>query len=135
MKIKSTLFLLFTLLCFEAQSQFEIGILNINKPPVMDSVLWRLRKLDSQHSQITGYRILIFQAIGRDANTKALETKSRFLNLFPQRVNEVELKYVYPRYEVVIGKYRERIDAYSDYKQIKRKFPNAIIIDAKFEKL
>lgn len=116
-------------------AQLEVGVLNINKPASLDSVLWRLRKLEGSERVVKGYRILLFQALGRDAERKSMDMKSKFLKSFPELSDQVEVKFSQPRYEVLVGKYLQRIDAYRSFKKLKRKFPNSLIVDAKFKNL
>jgi uncharacterized protein YxeA len=137
-KIMKKLFLIIAIVIigsFSTKSQVEVGILKINKPLHMDSVMMRLKKLDSQQKLITGYRIMIFNATGSNANEKSLEVKARFLTSFPKMSDKVDQVYEYPRYEVLVGKYKKRTDAFQDLQKIKKVFRNAIIIDSKFEHL
>ena len=85
--------------------------------------------LDSIHEQnlskgfVDGYTIQVYSGIKRE---DALNVKKKMGQSLPDLASEVE--YRQPNFRVRSGKYLTRLEAQQDYLQVKRHFPNAIVI-------
>lgn len=82
---------------------------------------------NSKNRGIEGYRIRIFSDNGQGANESQKRVKARFLSLFPDI-------HIYDRYEgsyykIYVGDFRTKRDALKILETIKRRFPDAFIID------
>lgn len=85
--------------------------------------------LDSIHEQnitkgfIDGYTIQVYSGTKRE---DALNVKKKMTQSLPDLASEVE--YRQPNFRVRSGKYLTRLEAQRDYLEVKRHFPNAIVI-------
>ena len=85
--------------------------------------------LDSIHEQnlskgfVDGYTIQVYSGIKRE---DALNVKKKMGQSLPGLASEVE--YRQPNFRVRSGKYLTRLEAQQDYLEVKRHFPNAIVI-------
>lgn len=90
--------------------------------------------LDSIHHQniskgyVDGYTIQIYSGTKRE---DALNVKKRMSQSLPDLASDVE--YRQPNFRVRTGKYLTRLEAQQDYLEVKRHFPNAIVIPDRIE--
>ena len=78
---------------------------------------------------ISGYRIRIYADLGSGAREQSQSTKARFYELFPEI--PIYREYVSPYFRVLVGDYRNRVDALKDFNQIKKYFRSAFIVPDK----
>ncbi len=78
---------------------------------------------------ISGYRIRIYADLGSGAREQSQATKARFYELFPEI--PIYREYVSPYFRVLVGDYRNRVDALKDFNQIKKYFHSAFIVPDK----
>lgn len=124
--------LLFVVLLNGANSQSQIGIVNIEQPPYLDTVLSRLYIYDGVNQKyVQGYRIQLYGGVGGKAISEARKVKGDFLSSFPNYSSHLHEIFKDPYYKVQVGYYRERRDAYIFLKKIEKIFPNAVVIDVK----
>ena len=85
--------------------------------------------LDSIHEQniskgyVDGYTIQVYSGTKRE---DALNVKKKMSQSLPDLASDVE--YRQPNFRVRTGKYLTRLEAQQDYLEVKRHFPNAIVI-------
>jgi len=75
---------------------------------------------------IPGYRIRIFSQSGQTARQKADETRMNFMKNFPDM--EAYLGFNTPNFQVFVGDFRTKSDAFREKKRIERSFPGAFIV-------
>ena len=93
--------------------------------PILDSIYRQNRSRD----YIEGYTIQIYSGIKRE---DALNVKKKVSQSLPEL--ESELQYRQPNFRVRAGRYLSRLEAQEDYLNVKRYFPNAIVIPDRLEK-
>lgn len=90
--------------------------------------------LDSIHEQniskgyVDGYTIQVHSGTKRE---DALNVKKKMTQSLPDLASEVE--YRQPNFRVRSGRYLTRLEAQQDYLEVKRYFPNAIVIPDRIE--
>lgn len=89
----------------------------------LDGVLDSINRFNRAQRYLDGFTIQIYSGAKRE---EALNFKRRLASTVPEINSEVE--YVQPNFRVTGGKYFQRIDAQKDYMEVKRYFPNAIVI-------
>ena len=89
----------------------------------LDVVLDSISKINHSNGFIDGFTIQIYSGIKRE---EALNVKKELSTKLPQLDSDVQ--YVQPNFRVRAGKYYDRLTAQRDYLEIKRHFPNAIVI-------
>jgi len=94
----------------------------------------RIKELLEKHVEINsrasikGYRVKIH--FGAD-KTRAKEIKARFLAKFPN-VPAYE-KYDQPNFNIRVGDFRTKLEAYKFYKEVQADFPSAFIVQDEIE--
>jgi len=86
-------------------------------------------KLITQNSKIIGipgYRIRIFSESGLGAKEQQQQMRARFLSDFPGI--DAYYKYDEPYFKVYVGDCRTKSEVLKLYDEIKKKFPNPIIV-------
>ena len=71
----------------------------------------------------------IYADLGSGAREQSQSTKARFYELFPEI--PIYREYVSPYFRVLVGDYRNRVDALKDFNQIKKYFRSAFIVPDK----
>jgi hypothetical protein len=95
---------------------------------------YKVRELLEKHvelnskSYLKGYRIKIH--FGSD-KTKAREIKSKFISKFPD-VPAYE-RYDVPNFNIRVGDFRTKLEAYRFLKEVKNDFPSAFIVQDEIE--
>ena len=86
----------------------------------------------NSRSSIKGYRVKIH--FGADKN-KANEIKAKFTTLFPDV--PAYAKYDQPNFNIRVGDFRTKLEAYKFLKEVQTEFPSAFIVqdDIEFPKL
>lgn len=92
----------------------------------LDNVLDSISKINIRNGSVDGFTIQIYSGIKRE---DALNVKRQFSNSFPDL--DAEIQYVQPNYRVRAGKYYDRFKVHKDYLNVRRQFPNAIVIPDK----
>jgi hypothetical protein len=93
--------------------------------------LWQDKKSEyfrKNEGVYDGYRIKIH--FGSD-KTRARDVKSKFLSKFPD-INAYE-EYQQPNFVILVGDYRNKPEAYLQFKKIQIEFPNAFIVRDKIK--
>jgi hypothetical protein len=119
-------------------SLFSLGLLSQTAPADTGKVEviqdYKIKELLSKHSEVNsksnlkGYRIKIH--FGSD-KTKAREIKSKFILRFPD-VPAYE-KYDQPNFNIRVGDFRTKLDAYRFLKEVQAEFPSAFIVQDDIE--
>ncbi len=81
---------------------------------------------------VPGYRIRIFSESGLGAKEKQQKIRARFLTEFPG--TDAYNRYDEPYFKVYVGDCRTRSEALKLYDQIKKEFPNPILVDDNINK-
>ena len=95
---------------------------------------YEIKKLLNNHvevnskSNIKGYRVKIH--FGSD-KAKAKEIKAKFIAKFPN-VSAYE-KYDQPNFNIRVGDFRTKLEAYKFYKELQPDFPSAFIVQDEIE--
>jgi hypothetical protein len=96
---------------------------------------YKIKELLSKHSEVNsksnlkGYRIKIH--FGSD-KTKASEIKTKFISKFPN-VPAYGPIYDQPNFNVRVGDFRTKLDAYRLLKEVQTEFPSAFIVQDDIE--
>ena len=83
--------------------------------------------MNSQNMGIAGYRIRIFSDNGRGAKDNQKRVRANFLSLFPEL--DAYSKYEGSYFKVYVGDFRSKSDAILLLERIRRKFPDAFIVE------
>ena len=112
--------LILNTLNFEAAAQDPIN--NLSQDPKFEQLLTEKRKINSSLIVNDSYKIQIFN--GNSENAK------RALNSFKQNFNEIDATIVFntPNYKVWVGNFKTRIEAERHLIDIKKKYPNVLLI-------
>jgi hypothetical protein len=95
---------------------------------------YKIKELQAKHidvnakTPINGYRIKIH--FGSD-KTKAKEVKAKFIAKFPN-IPAYE-KYDQPNFNIRVGDYRTKLEAYKIFKEIQVEFPSSFIVSDEIE--
>ena len=95
---------------------------------------YKIKELQTKHidvnakTPINGYRIKIH--FGSD-KTKAKEVKAKFITKFPN-IPAYE-KYDQPNFNIRVGNYRTKLEAYKVFKEIQIEFPSSFIVSDEIE--
>ena len=117
------------------QQDSSQGHVQIIQDKKIDELLNKIIQRNAQKGTIRGYRIQIFRENSRNAQERAINARSKFLNKFPDIDAYYDVKA--PLWRVYIGNFRTITDAFRMYKQIEPLFPNAFIVreDIDYNKL
>ena len=89
----------------------------------VDAVLDSIHRQNLEEGYIDGYTIQVYSGIRRE---DALNIKKKLSQSLPDLESEVQ--YRQPNFRVRTGEYLSRLEAQKDYLDVKRFFPNAIVI-------
>lgn len=111
------------------------GELTIVQNPAIDTLISRhissnrkYRTSDGRQG-MPGFRIQIYYGSVRNARDEANKVMLQFLNKFGDK--KAYLQYLDPGwYMVRVGNYRTRTEAYDDFMDIRKEFPDAYIVPA-----
>lgn len=81
---------------------------------------------NSMSKTFAGYRIKVAKFTGDDAKEKSFELKQQLLEIFPSQ--RVYVVFDEPFFNVKMGDFLTRLDAFALLKQIKPQIPSAVII-------
>lgn len=84
---------------------------------------------NSRNRGVEGFRIRIFSDNGQGAKDNQLRVSARFLSLFPDI--PVYYRYEGSYYKIYIGDFRTKRDALKGLNMIRKKFPDAFIVEDK----
>lgn len=94
----------------------------------VDSLLTRHINANRRYGGLDGYRIQIYRGSARNARAEANKTKADFISGFPGI--DSYLQFDQPNFfKVRVGDYRTKHDAYIDFVNIKKRFPEAYIVN------
>mgnify|MGYP000845403887 CR=1 FL=1 len=110
-----------------AQSHADTGKVSIIQDSRIDALLSKNVELNSK-ALIKGYRVKIH--FGADKN-KAKEIKAKFMTQFPSV--EAYEKYDQPNFNIRVGNFRTKLEAYKFLKQVQADFPTAFIVQDDIE--
>ncbi len=82
---------------------------------------------NSKTRGVSGYRIRIFSDNGRGAKDRQKEARARFLTLYPDV--DAYTKYEGSYHKIYVGDYRTKSEAILLLNRIKRKFPDAFVVE------
>ena len=122
-----TLVIMISGLNLSAQSQADTGKVILIQDHRIDELLTRSIESNSK-TAVKGYRIKIH--FGTDKN-KAREVKTKFMTKFPS-VAAYE-KYDQPNFNIRVGNFRTKLEAYKFLKQIQSEFTTAFIVQDEIE--
>lgn len=95
---------------------------------------YKIKELVNKHIEVNskapikGYRIKIH--FGSDKN-KAKEMKAKFISKFPD-ISAYE-KYDQPNFNIRVGNYRTKLEAYKALKEIQLEFPSSFLVQDEIE--
>ena len=117
--------LLFSL-CLHSQTNMaarDTGTLIVKMPPEIEALLDRHKAYIDKLDGMPGYRIHVAMASSLPEIRKA---KKNFDEIFSDDF-ESEVQYYPPHYRLVVGNYRDKLEAYHDLLIIRRTFPKAFL--------
>ncbi len=118
---------LFTGLGLQGQTNTDTGKITFVQDRKIDELLVKHIEINSK-TRIKGYRVKIH--FGADKN-KAKEIKAKFMSQFPA-VAAYE-KYDQPNFNIRVGDFRTKLEAYKFLKEIQSEFPAAFIVQDEIE--
>lgn len=105
-----------------AQTNADTGKITLIQDRQIDELLVKHVEINSK-TPVKGYRVKIH--FGADKN-KAKEVKAKFIAQFPT-VAAYE-KYDQPNFNIRVGDFRTKLEAYKFLKEIQSEFPSAFIV-------
>lgn len=127
------LFFTFLFLCATSSVlQAQTSVSDTGKVELVQD--YRIKELMAKHvevnsrASIRGYRVKIH--FGAD-KTRAKEIKAKFISKFPD-VPAYE-KYDQPNFNIRVGDFRTKLEAYKFYKEVVQEFPAAFIVQDEIE--
>lgn len=116
------LFLAFFMITCRLSAQFDTGKVSLIQDHKIDELIAKHVEINSK-MPVKGYRVKIH--FGADKN-KAKEVKAKFISQFPT-VAAYE-KYDQPNFNIRVGDFRTKLEAYKFLKEIQPEFPSAFIV-------
>ena len=132
MNIYKTISLLSLLLAFNVFVMAQNAVIDTGKVQLVQE--YKVKELLEKHIEINskaaikGYRIKIH--FGSDKN-KAKDIKSKFISKF-QDIAAYE-KYDQPNFNIRVGDFRSKLDAYKALKEIQLEFPSSFLVQDEIE--
>ncbi|MFL5764966.1 MAG: SPOR domain-containing protein [Bacteroidia bacterium] len=120
-------FFILSLVFFSAQMHAQKSSADTGKIELVED--YKVKELVAKHTEVNakapikGYRVKIH--FGADKN-KAKEIKARFILKFPQY--KAYEKYDQPNFNIRVGDFRTKLDAYKALKEIQAEFPASFIV-------
>ena len=108
------------------QSEPGSGNISISQDLRINNLLYKHIEQNKRKAGVPGYRIRIFNDIGRNARENSQEVKADFFDKFPEI--PIYREYDNPYFKVYVGDFRTKIDAMKEFKRIKHYFPEAFIV-------
>ncbi|MEE4196290.1 MAG: hypothetical protein V2I54_01485 [Bacteroidales bacterium] len=102
------------------------GEINISQDIRINSLIYNHIEQNKRKKGVPGYRIRIYNDIGRDARENSQKVKADFFDKFPEI--PIYREYDNPYFKVYVGDFRTKIDAMKEFKRIKHYFPAAFIV-------
>lgn len=102
------------------------GFINIYQDTLMEQLVLKKIELDKSRLGTRGFRIRIYSNNIQNARNESLEIVEEFQSKFSGI--GIYREYDNPYFKVYVGDYRFKDDALKDLKIIKRKYPDAFII-------
>ena len=132
MNIYKTISLLSLLLAFNVFVMAQNAVIDTGKVHLVQE--YKVKELLEKHIEINskaaikGYRIKIH--FGSDKN-KAKDIKAKFISKFPD-IAAYE-KYDQPNFNIRVGDFRSKLDAYKALKEIQLEFPSSFLVQDEIE--
>jgi hypothetical protein len=124
----STLLVIFTIVFAQAQkTSADTGKIELVQDYKVKELLNKHIEINSK-APIKGYRIKIH--FGADKN-KAKEVKAKFIARFPN-IPAYE-KYDQPNFNIRVGDFRTKLEAYKFLKEVQQEFPAAFLVQDEIE--
>jgi hypothetical protein len=117
----------FNLFCAAQTTFVDSGSVEIVQEKKVQDLVNKHIEINSK-AAIKGYRIKIH--FGSDKN-KAKEIKSKFISKFPD-IAAYE-KYDQPNFNIRVGDFRSKLDAYKALKEIQLEFPSSFLVQDEIE--
>lgn len=96
--------------------------INIDQDPKFEQLLNEKRKINSSITVNDRYKIQIFYGTNDEAKKTLVNFRKEFKNM------DGTIVYNNPTYKVWIGSFKTRIEAEKNLTDIKKKYPNALLI-------
>jgi hypothetical protein len=132
MSLTKPLILIAFLIAFCGNTHAQTAVADTGKIELVQD--YKIKELLAKHvevnskASIKGYRIKIH--FGSD-KAKAREVKSKFIAKFPE-VSAYE-KYDQPNFNIRVGDFRTKLEAYRFLKEVQVEFPSAFIVQDEIE--
>ncbi|MGX7667191.1 SPOR domain-containing protein [Flavobacterium pedocola] len=107
---------------FSQKSFSQTGKFNIIQDPKFENLLNEKRKINSSITVNDRYKIQIFYGTNEEAKKNLSAFRKEFKNL------DGTIVYSNPTYKVWVGTFKTRIEAERNYKEILKKYPNALLL-------
>ncbi|MEW5674803.1 SPOR domain-containing protein [Flavobacterium enshiense] len=118
-----TLFCCIALSALISQKSFsQTGKFNIVQDPKFESLLNEKRKINSSITVNDRYKIQIFYGTNEEAKKTLSAFRKEYKNL------DGTIIYSNPSFKVWVGTFKTRIEAERNYKEVLKKYPNALLI-------
>lgn len=95
---------------------------NIVQDPKFENLLHEKRKINSSITVNDRYKIQIFYGTNEEAKKALLTFRKEYKHL------DGTIVYSNPTYKVWVGTFKTRIEAERNYKDILKKYPNALLL-------
>jgi len=103
-------------------AQAQTSKINIDQDPKFEQLLNEKRKINSSITVNDRYKIQIFYGTNDEAKKTLVNFRKEFRNM------DGTIVYNNPSYKVWIGSFKTRIEAEKNLSDIKKKYPNALLI-------
>ena len=104
------------------QTSAQTGKFNIIQDPKFESLLNEKRKINSSITVNDRYKIQIFYGTSEEAKKNLTAFRKEYKNL------DGTIVYSNPTYKVWVGTFKTRIEAEKNYREILKKYPNALLL-------
>jgi len=103
------------------------GRVEIKTDSLLEANYYKLLVKNSKLKGVPGYRIRIYSESGIGAREEGQRVRARFLSSFPGI--DVHDDYDAPNFKLYVGDWRTRSEALKLYDEIKKEFPNPILVE------
>ena len=103
------------------------GKIQVKREDNINTLFYKHIEFNRKQNGVMGYRIRIFSDSGQPAKQKAMTERSRFVK--DHADFNAYLVYDTPNFKIYVGDFRTKSEALKLFKQIKKDFPKAFIVN------
>jgi hypothetical protein len=120
--LKTCIFMMATLALTTQETQAQDGATTLSQDPKFEQLLAEKRRINSSITVNDRYKIQIFNGDSETAKKTLADFKKEYKN------HDGTIVFSTPTYKVWVGNFRSRIEAERNIAELKKKYPNALLI-------